>query len=123
MNTPLTKTCPRCNGIDTKQLTNFGKPIAGRYQCFGCKRFWDEIHPQSPDYVALESNKVADADEVKFTIRMSRDLYNRLRSNLTVRRLGGNMHGLLDSLVVGIFEHIEAGETEHLFQEKKDKAP
>ena len=48
------RACPRCGSTVTKQHTNFGVPMAGRFQCFGCKRTWDEVpgHESYGDHVA-----------------------------------------------------------------------
>ena len=36
--------CPHCGSTDTVQSTNYGKPIEGRYRCFGpCNGDWYEI--------------------------------------------------------------------------------
>ena len=47
--------CPRCKGTSTKQLTNFGRPIRGRFECFDCKRKWDEVHETAPDFARSTS--------------------------------------------------------------------
>jgi transposase-like protein len=45
------KRCPRCTSTVTRQLTNYGIPIKGRFQCFDCKRTWDEVNVDAPDYI------------------------------------------------------------------------
>jgi ADP-ribose pyrophosphatase YjhB (NUDIX family) len=37
--------CPRCGSADTRQLANYGRPVPGRYQCFGCSRWFGPENP------------------------------------------------------------------------------
>lgn len=47
------KNCPRCGSTETVQMTNYGRPILGRYECRFkfCGRSWDELSADAPDYV------------------------------------------------------------------------
>ena len=38
-----TAICPRCDGSNTAPLRNYGRPIAGRFECFDCQRWFDTI--------------------------------------------------------------------------------
>jgi transposase-like protein len=48
------KPCPRCGSTITRQHTNFGAPMKGRFTCFGCKRTWDETpgHEAYGDHIS-----------------------------------------------------------------------
>lgn len=37
--------CPRCKSADTESLTNYGRPVKGRYQCLACKRWFGPNNP------------------------------------------------------------------------------
>lgn len=37
--------CPRCGSPDTAPLRNYGKPVKGRFQCYGCKRWFGPENP------------------------------------------------------------------------------
>jgi len=43
--------CPRCESTDTVQLTNYGRPIIGRFQCFACRRWWS-TNKEDPEYIS-----------------------------------------------------------------------
>ena len=48
-------------------------------------------------------------------LKIDDSAYSELKTNVTVRRMGGGMHGLLDEFTAKLFDAIEAGQDEKHF--------
>ena len=55
----------------------------------------------------------------KITIEIPDDLYARLLSNVGIRKMSGNMYGVLDEFVLLLFASIEQGLESKVFRLRK----